>query len=306
MPDLFTFAHRPLPQVIEPGPTTEKSVRAVIDDESICIQQKLDGHRILVAVTPDDEVLVQNREGIAYKQSVSHIEHDLKALATVFRGNDRYIALDGELMPSGLYVFDCPLMKIKATSVQRISSFDARENAYRFVLGALTLDSIHPVPTARTQHEKMLLLSHLLDIDAEGFVTKRKQSTYHDSAFRTKNLQHKGSYGVKFKFTHDVDTIVMRQRGEKDSVAVGLLDVESKKVKEIGACSTIGKGELHVGDVVKVKYLYVGADGRLVQPRIIEKRTDKKATECTTSQPLSHVNKDVILDIHKKVLASES
>jgi len=44
-----------------------------------------------------------------------------------------------------------------------------------------------------------------------------------------------------------------------------------------------------------VKYLYIGADGRLYQPRFMRRRSDKAADECVWSQIEGHgVNKEVL------------
>ena len=63
-----------------------------------------------------------------------------------------------------------------------------------------------------------------------------------------------------------------------------------------GHASLIGKQKqdaISEGDVLEVKYLYVGANGRLYQTRIVRKRDDKPAQECTDAQ-LVHVNKTVM------------
>ena len=41
---------------------------------------------------------------------------------------------------------------------------------------------------------------------------------------------------------------------------------------------------LYPGDVLVIRYNYMSADGRLVGPRIIGRRTDKAPRECTTGQ----------------------
>lgn len=293
-----TFIHHPLPCLIEhPETDVGKQARSVIEDESIFLQQKIDGHRILLALSAD-QVLINNRQGEAYRNPVPpDVMRDIHALRAFFSGSNDYIVLDCELTSGALFVFDCPLLNRSGVSIQRVTPFERRSEGYQFVLSALQdrIPTIRPIPTARTTQEKISLVARLLEINAEGYVSRNKAAIYFSSSSKTMQSTR---YGYKHKFTHDVDAIVLSQRGNKDSIAVGLLDPEKKDLVEIGACSTWGKGSFNPGDVVKVKYLYVGADGRLVQPRIIEKRSDKKAHECTTDQPLSHVNKDVILDLH--------
>ena len=55
---------------------------------------------------------------------------------------------------------------------------------------------------------------------------------------------------------------------------------------EIGAASTIGKGAVALGDVWVVTFLNVGNPEfpRLFQPRLVTRRDDKAAAECTIDQ----------------------
>ena len=59
------------------------------------------------------------------------------------------------------------------------------------------------------------------------------------------------------------------------------------------ALLSVSDSAIKVGDVLEVRYLYTGANGRLYQPTILRKRDDKAMQECLTSQ-LKHVNKEVL------------
>lgn len=70
---------------------------------------------------------------------------------------------------------------------------------------------------------------------------------------------------------------------------------DGKKV-DVGDCTARAGDGLAIkkGDVVEVRYLYVGANGRLYQPTFPKIRDDKAPHECTWDQ-LVHVQKGVLV-----------
>ena len=73
---------------------------------------------------------------------------------------------------------------------------------------------------------------------------------------------------------------------------------DAGELVEIGQVSTIGKGDVNAGDVIEVRFMGVTdpTAPRLYQPRIMRKRTDKSAAECSDTQ-LAHAWMNKTIDI---------
>jgi ATP-dependent DNA ligase len=141
------------------------------------------------------------------------------------------------------------------------------------------------LPTAKTMDEKEALLAAVIDGAGEGVLIKHRDGGYtHDARV---------THSLKYKITHTVDAVVMAVNDKADCSATLGLWVEDKFLS-IGSTSMIGKGTAEIGDVLEVKYLYVGSGGSLVQPSVVRKRTDKHPSDCTPDQ-LIFVNKKVIV-----------
>ncbi len=158
----------------------------------------------------------------------------------------------------------------------------------------------HPfklVPQAKTRAEKIALSEKALASNFEGLIIKDETSPYRSGA-RTEEW-------MKVKFVTTADCIVTGVRTDgKESVDLGLVEETVttgiagilRTIVPVGRASLIGKekkGAISEGDVLEVRYLYTGAGGRLYQPTILRKRTDKPMHECTVEQ-LKHVCKDVL------------
>ena len=184
---------------------------------------------------------------------------------------------DGELVDGTLCLFDLP---VAGTHVSLSTPYQIRRKALDvFFAKWAPGDSIQLVVCARTTDEKQALLDEMIAKDCEGVMFKKITGTYRPGK-RTDTM-------LKHKFVKTVDAIVTRMNVDgKDNCAYGVF--KDGKIVEIGKSSIIGKrGDgLKVGDVIEVKYLYVvdPEKPRLVQPRLIQKRTDKTPFECLIAQ----------------------
>lgn len=241
-------------------------------------QQKLDGNRFLMGST--DRAYPPSfttRSGSPYTKKIP------KAL-TDYRFPDGEWILDGELVGDTYWVFDLPKSPITGIHLPMVE----RHAALSAFIG-LAGGPIRLVPTAKTRLDKIRLAEKALAQNYEGLIFKRSDSHYTPGGRNTDWL--------KLKFTKTVDCFVVPKKKEDghDSVALGVYDADGNEV-EIGRTSAIGKGDITVGDVIEVRYLYVGAQGRLYQPTIMRKRWDKDKPQCTIDQ-LVHVNKTVLEEI---------
>lgn len=264
-----------LPQLAKSTEVT--SLEQFIKDDRWVIEQKLDGDRILL-VSAGMEVppTAITRNGSIYTKR-------LPASVRNFRFPEGEWVLDGELVGRKFWAFDMPLVPNKGAD-------GAALWARRAMLEAFLADmpsEFGLVPQAKTVDEKIALASRALKECYEGLVLKMADSPYR-SGGRTEEW-------LKLKFVSTADCVVTGVRTDgKDSVDLGM--VEGGQLVPIGRASLIGKeksGAVQVGDVLEIRYLYCGAGGRLFQPTILRKRTDKRPDECTMDQ-LKMVNKEVL------------
>lgn len=284
--------------------TEVTSLANFINDNGWVMEQKLDGHRVLLVSGGDHKSTALTRNGSLYSRKLPQEINDYRfpKVAAVLGGNDGATGewvLDGELVAecvnghtvsSTYWVFDvlqAPGLEVGSPLWMRRAYLEAFFRSYD---GPFKL-----APQAKTPKEKADLADIALKNNFEGLVLKDARSPYRPGG-RT-------SEWLKVKFVKTADCIVMDVRDDgKDSVKLGMID-NSDPAKfpngllvEVGRSSLIGKeknGVIAMGDVIEVRYLYVGAGGRLYQPTILRKRDDKAMHECTTDQ-MVYVNKAVL------------
>lgn len=265
------------------------SLEAFINDPSSVFEQKLDGHRLFISSDEDGKPVITNRNGMPYSKKVP------KAI-TDFRFPKGEYILDGELIADVVnghtvggtfWLFDILVAVADGSGWTTDMPTEARRSMLEAFVQACPNHPFKVVPRARTRDEKITLAHRALRDGYEGLVIKRLGKPYR-SAGRTDEW-------LKLKFVDTVDVIVTDVRADgKDSVGYAIH--EGGELKQIGRASLIGKeknGIISVGDVIEVRYLYVGSDGRLYQPTILRKRDDKRPDQCTGDQ-LRFVNKSVL------------
>lgn len=269
------------PQLAKSAETT--SLERFIDDDSWVMEQKLDGHRVLL-MSPGQDMppTAITRNGSIYSRRLPKAIQDFR-----FPSGDW--VLDGELVDGTFWAFDLPMSPIIQRSAPTVFSLSMRRQGLEALLDGIK----HPfklVPQARTREEKIALAQKAIVQNLEGLMLKKVDSPYR-SGGRTPEW-------LKLKFVSTADCIVLAVRDDgKDSVRLGMcVDGDLTRGRDVGRASLIGKekrGKIEVGDVLEVRYLYVGAGGRLYQPTILRKRDDKRPDECTIDQ-MKHVCKDVL------------
>jgi ATP-dependent DNA ligase len=257
------------------------SLEDYIWDERWVMEQKLDGHRLmLMAVAHQAEIgvppAVVTRGGTPYTKR-------LPAAISAVRFPAGEWILDGELVDGTYWVFD-----IVAAVGQDLTGLS--QETRRIALEQALRTFRHPfklVPQATSINDKIALAERSLDENFEGLVLKRVDAKYRYGA--------RSHLWLKVKYTHTADVVAMAVRDDgKASVKLGVYS--DGDLVEIGRASLLGKEKVHAitpGTVVEVKYLNVGNAGRLVQPTILRVRDDKAPQDCTTAQ-LRAVNKAVL------------
>ena len=197
-------------------------------------------------------------------------------------------AIDVELVkPATIFVLDAYVLEVDGLP----ENLDAEFYEYREARIHAEFDycdpHIVPVTTYRDELYKRQLIVHLWDTQAEGVVFHDMDALF---------MQGRSEQHYKLKFWKELDAFVIAPSPEgKDSVRIGVFD-QGGKVVEISGCSLSSKKHPHVGDVLKVKYLYAAineeGERHIVQPAMLGIRTDKSPMACTIDQLV--VNKNFI------------
>lgn len=257
-------------------------LETVVTGTGYVLEQKLDGDRVLLDTT-SGSLFPRTRDGRLYTKG---LPSNLLGYA-VANNLPAGLVIDGELVGSGrgriFWAFDLPV----APEVTG-EPLHVRRAALEALRDAGVLGPIRVVPQARTIDEKHDLARIAITEGFEGVMAKLVDSRYNPGG-RTRDW-------LKIKFTKTADVVVMPKKKDDghNSAAYGVYDGD--RLVEVGRASLNGKEKrytINEDDVLEVKYLYVGANGRLYQPRILRKRSDKRPEECTIDQ-LVHVNKQVL------------
>lgn len=266
-------------------PSTSPFDRAVLDavhDDSVVLDVKIDGKRLLVDLSPAAGPRAWQRDGDPTPMP--------GPLAELLGRGRADVLLDGEVVGDTFWVFDYLRHDDLAEPLRK-----RRERLDRFLTRwAPPADLVRPVPSAAGVADKARLAQRVLTEGLEGLVSKRLDSIYLPG-------KRSGSWR-KLKHVKEADFVVTRLAVDgKDNMALGLwaggetplvvgessaLTGDGPKVKQIVAAAGRGPDEdiADLGIVVTVTYLYVGANGRLVQPVTPRLRTDKRPEECTYDQ----------------------
>jgi predicted DNA-binding WGR domain protein len=266
---------RPMLASVQPA---EVIADAMASDHWVA-QFKYDGDRVVVEV--DNGVLrVLNRQGQTKTRNVGRAQ--IAPFTALYSG--RWV-FDGEVVGRTLVLFDLAAASDgRRTWVRDTTPFTVRYDALTAVAAALGLgsdadgatDPVVVAPVAdRAAKEEMLATA--VTEQREGIILRHRDGHYEPG--------RRSTHLVKHKLVKDADVIVTGLARAKESATLAVYDGVGDLV-EVGSASTIGKGEVAVGQVWVVAFLYV-ADPRfprLVQPRLVTRRNDKDAHECVLDQ----------------------
>lgn len=238
-------------------------------------QLKLDGDRVVIEINDNlNDIAVLNRSG---QPKTKNVSPDMLAPFYAFRSLRGRWVFDGEVVGSRLYIFD---MLAAGDYHDENDRWDVRWSNLQIVAPLLFegQDVVKLVETAHSPEDKRAMYDKAVQDSKEGVIFRVRYGTYQPGK--------RSTFLVKYKFLNEADCVVTAlSPGGKDSVVLSVYD--NGTLREVGQASTIGKTPTpQVGDVWEVRFLYVvSADNpRMVQPRLMRKRTDKKATECSIEQ----------------------
>lgn len=263
----------------------------VIDDD-VVFEQKVDGTRSLAVVVTDQNgkshvrFLGRGGQALSHTAAMQHFKKIERALVEQFTKQGECV-LDGEIMiDTGEYVvFDLPYLEVQGTVlVSPENIYRERRQMLSALLSYVSLP-VRKIPWAQGEEAKMTLFKRVAENGGEGVMAKRLDSPYQPG--------RRVSHSVKVKFIKTADVVVMevnRPDPQHGSISFGVyVDGE---LKPLSGCSAIGKPYVERGDVIEVAYL--AYTGGLVQPRMLQVRTDKKPEDCVIEQ-LPAYSKEVLV-----------
>jgi bifunctional non-homologous end joining protein LigD len=258
----------------------EDAVAALLADDRMIAQQKLDGSRVLVHV--GDPMLATNRDG----QATSVHPAVLDAAGNLPFGT----VIDGEIVAGEggptYWVFD--VLSIGDEDV-RGHGYLARWTRIDEDLEAGFSGPLRLLECAHGKAKKKALHDRLRTAGCEGVVFKRKDAPY---------AAGRGTTQLKHKFVKSADVVLLENAGNAYRMAVyagkALTTVgkvfsgtTSETRRAIDALLAAGKQP-----IAEVRYLYATDDDQLFQPVFVRLRTDKKPTACVLGQ-LARTSRDV-------------
>jgi ATP-dependent DNA ligase len=292
---------------------------AFAGDDDYGFQLKYDGDRVLLVIADGKLLSVIGRDG----QRDGNFRHTSRFRSPAYRDSFSLLAphlvvLDGEFFDDGTYVvFDLVTLEDELVTVLPSDPFSHRFACLTALFEAWGLPAalIRLAPTTIGHEAKLLMAMECLRTGGEGIIARRLDAPY---------VSGGRSWGiVKLKVEHDADLVVMQVGFEgRENVVLGAYPPGSHELVEVGHASTYGKhlghlavphdyvghdlgpiGECQVcqrapsapihhgqGDVLTVRYNAMSKgsredpSSRMVGPRIICRRTDKSASECSTEQ----------------------
>lgn len=276
-------------------------IQRFIDDPEWVLEQKVDGMRCMTVVD-ESGVTFYTRGGKLLNSSAAKLHFDairdeFDNLLRFVRTQHSEVVLDGELVTESgqLVLLDMPYSTLLAHRALPEHRFEDRRDAMmRLWRERLTMSrKVVPVLHAATAPRKAQLVATVARQNLEGCIAKRLDSEYTEG----KRVKH----SLKLKFTSTADVVITGKNvgeskhsirgGDKINYTFGVYAPDETAdegypwvIQHMGTCSGIGKESVEVGDVIEVEYLYVGAGGKLTQPRMVKPRPDKPAAECTLDQ----------------------
>lgn len=252
-----------LPQLL--NPIDEAEVTHLLHDPQWCMQEKMDGRRVLLR---REGVVI---EGINRKGLVIGLSSRILRSADEIAG---HFILDGECVGEVFHAFD--LLALEQESLQTMS--------YRhrlLALSGLLDDWQHPgierIETAFTVEEKARFIERFRSEKREGVVFKRLDAPY------TPGRPNSGGTQLKHKFYATLSAVVGAINAKR-SVELRLFNGHAWQ--SAGNVTIPANHAIPAqGSVVEVRYLYAYREsGSLYQPVFLGLRQDVASPECVTAQ----------------------
>jgi len=228
----------------------ESDLEKFIKDDNWGAQEKINGKRIQVKVTPDG-VVGSNKRGLQCPIPES-VAREMDGLLGEF---------DGELVGDIYNTFDMMMNSISADFKRERCDFRHERLASRL---AKPTAHVRLVPLVVGAAEKRALVNRLKADRKEGVVFKRLDAPY--EAGRRPSL--KNAIAVKIKFYAEIAVEVLKWNKDTSSVEVAAL--KAGRLVSVGNVTIHDKyvSQVKQGEVIRVKYLYATEAAKLYQANL--------------------------------------
>ncbi|WP_411844990.1 WGR domain-containing protein [Roseibacillus persicicus] len=244
----------------------EMELHALLLNSTHCLQEKLDGRRMMLRKTGDDIIGI-NRRGL-----VVALPHTIHQAASQLPGD---FLMDGEAIGDVLHVFD--LLEHNGEDLRERRYIERHSRLIQLV--PTCLPALQWVSTAIEPQDKYETYHDLVSEDREGIVFKDINAPY------SPGRPNSGGSQLKYKF-HETASFIVTGHNTKRSVALGLYESSAEKLKPSGNV-TIPPGQPipEIGGVVEVRYLYAFREsGAVYQPTYLGIRSDLVPSDCLSPQ----------------------
>lgn len=275
------------PMLCTEVPYDGRTLQTLLETGLFFIEQKLDGRRAII-----DSQGAIGRDGQRTWCPGAVSAH----MMCLLRYGD--FAFDGEIVEDRFHVFDLISAKRIDPHTNEYIDYGAEREPFavrraflELLFGELlpgqNLQLVRSIPPGGPVSLQLDFIEAVRKMGGEGVVLKDANGLY-TPGVRTDAYR-------KVKFTKTLDAMVAAVRSDgRENITLALWD--GTDLVEVGACSIFGKAQPQLGDVVEIRYLYAvdnDTQTRLVQPRLLRVRDDKKHRECTIDQ-VQYTNKSLI------------
>jgi bifunctional non-homologous end joining protein LigD len=254
-----------MPQLL--NPIDEDALAALFQDDSVCMQEKEDGERVMVS-RKDAVVMASNKLGFTRPLPQAVVDAMLLLPCTE-------VILDGELVGNQYRVFD--ILSLNG-ACHRKAGYLGRYAAYINFLAHVSSPAIKVVRGWFKREHKRTNFERIKKANGEGVVFKKVAAPY------SSGRPNSGGSQLKYKFTESATCIVDRVSDARRSVALALLDEKGARVQVGNVTVPVNRAVPDAGTLVEVRYLYRYQNGSLFQPVLLGVRKDVALHECTLSQ----------------------
>lgn len=254
-----------------PNPIILEKAQELLEDDDWFMQEKMDGRHMMATVGKDNYIICTNRKGIAIATSDKITEGLLELKGKTFQ-------VDGESMGDFYCLFD--LLVLEGIDYMNINSLDRYSYLFDLVTNSDNYN-ITLVETAVTTSQKKELFNKIKVARGEGVVFKKK-----DAAYISGRPASSGNI-LKYKFVESATCKVLKQNGDKRSVAIAILSnlyMSDPPLIEIGNVTIPINYDIPLPEeLIEVSYLYAYPKGSLYQPVYKGPRLDKDIPDTYSS-----------------------
>jgi len=250
----------------------EAALAKFLADDTMLVQQKLDGIRVLVHIN-EDGLVATNRDG----KITQLAGNALGGLAYLPHGT----VIDGEVLGDSYWLFD--VLELAGDDVRArgyLERWDLLENELEPALS----DNARVLQIATGAKQKRALHDKLRAANAEGIVFKHRDAPY------TSGRPSSGGTQRKYKFQKSADVMIVENAGNAYRMCVWdgrtLFDCGRVFAGTTNASRKDLDARLAAGEkpVAEVRYLYATDDHQLFQPVFVALRADKLGAACLRDQ----------------------